>query len=77
MADTISVPVQDLEELLTVLATVHGSSQAHDIGVSYRKLSNNFQWSPMTKAIENQMQVIAGLIESAEEKEKEDEDAKG
>ncbi len=67
MADEVSVLVSDLENLKTLLTSTHGQSQANDIFESYRKLSNRFQWSAMTRALETEIGKLDAYIASAEE----------
>lgn len=71
MADEVPVLLSDLENLRTLLTSAHGQSQASDIFESYRKLSNRFQWSAMTKTLEAEIAKVEAYIASAEEDEDE------
>lgn len=69
--DEASVLLSDLEEIKASLSAAHKQNEAWDIFDSYRKLNNRFQWSAMTRSLENCINKVTAYIDSAAEETEE------
>lgn len=71
-SEMVPVSLHDLEHLHSILTSVFGSCQVHDLGTSYRRLTNRHEWSPITRAVETQKDIVKSYIDKAYEEDEKD-----
>lgn len=67
--DEVPVLLSDLENLKATLTAAQQQNEAWDIFDSYRKLNNRFQWSALTRQLNESVTKIEAYIESAQEED--------
>lgn len=70
--DTVSVLVSDLEDIRSLLLTSEARGEAWDLFISYARLGNRLQYSPLTKALGEKAQTVEAYIQAAQEEEEDD-----
>jgi hypothetical protein len=75
----VELPLEIAENLKQALTSAFYESQARDLIDGYRQLTPNPKWSPMTRQLQSQIEILQSWIdvakaEAAEEEVSDDED---